>query len=160
MAGERAKGELDVRLARQDDRAILIDLQRRSSLASADEDVRRHLLDDPDIIDLNPEMISRDEVFVAEFDDVIVGFATIAAHEGNDAELEGIFVDPLHWRKGIGTALLRQVEREALAWGASRLHVVANPNAVDFYIAAGFSRLGERAMPFGPNGILMAKPVR
>ena len=152
--------ELDIRLARHDDRPLLIDLQRRASLACADEEVRRHLLDDPDIIDLNPEMISRDEVFVAELGTVVIGFATIAAHEGNDAELEGIFVEPAHWRKGVGTALLRQVEREALAWEASRLHVVASPGAVEFYLAMGFSRIGEKRMAFGPNGALMAKPMR
>lgn len=67
-------------------------------------------------------MIARNEVFVAQFGDRIVGFATIIAHEGNDAELEGLFVQPSDWRKGIGTALVRQIEREALAWGANRLH--------------------------------------
>jgi N-acetylglutamate synthase-like GNAT family acetyltransferase len=57
-------------------------------------------------------------------------------------------------------ALLHQIEREARAWGANRLHVVASPNVEAFYIAAGFIRTGERKMPFGPNGLMMVKPVR
>lgn len=151
--------DVDIRLARADDRRALIELQRRASLVLESEDVRRQLIENPEIIDLDPEMIARNEVFVAEFDGRIVGFATIMAHEGNDAELEGIFVEPSDWRKGIGTALLRQIEREALAWGASRLHVMANPNVESFYRNAGFQKIGERKTELGPIGLLMVKTV-
>ena len=150
---------LDIRLARPDDRHDLIELQRRASLAIEGEAVRQQLIDDPGIIDLDPEMIARNEVFVAEIAARIVGFATIIAHEGNDAELEGIFVEPAEWRKGIGSALLHQIEREAAAWGANRLHVIANPTAADFYRRAGFVVTGEKKTPLGPMAWLMAKPV-
>ncbi len=148
---------LDIRLARPDDRHDLIELQRRASLTW--DEVRQYFLDHPEIIDLDPEMIARNEVFVAEIGSRIVGFATIMAHEGNDVELEGIFVEPAEWRKGIGTALLRQIEREAAAWGANRLHVIANPTAADFYTRAGFVVTGEKKMLLGPMALLMAKPV-
>jgi N-acetylglutamate synthase-like GNAT family acetyltransferase len=146
---------LDIRLARPDDRDDLIELQRRASLASEGEEVRRQLLDNPDIIDLDPEMIARNEVFVAEVGTRIVGFATIIAHEGDDTELEGIFVEPSEWRQGIGTALLRQIEREAQAWGASRLHVVASRNTEAFYAREGFEAIGEQKTPLGPVALLM-----
>jgi GNAT superfamily N-acetyltransferase len=143
----------------------LIELLWRASLAW--DVVRQDLLDNPEVIDLDPEMIARNQVFVAERGGRTVGFATILPREssdgggeGNDAELEGIFVEPAEWRKGIGMALLHQIEREAQAWGANRLHVVASPNVEGFYIAAGFTRVGEQKMPFGPNGLLMVKPVR
>jgi len=148
---------LDIRLAHPDDRLNLIELQRRASLVY--EDTRQQLLDHPDVIDLDEEMLAHNEVFVAEFDGRIVGFATIIAHDGNDAEIDGLFVEPREWRKGIGTALVLQIEREAAAWGASRLHVLANRNALGFYKAMGFSALGERPTELGPTGILMAKPV-
>jgi GNAT superfamily N-acetyltransferase len=155
---------LDIRLARADDRQDLIELLWRASLAW--DVVRQDLLDHPDVIDVDPEMIARNQVFVAEQDGRIVGFATIIPHarddreaEGNDAELEGIFVEPSEWRKGVGMALLHQIEREARAWHANRLHVVASPNVEAFYLAGGFTRTGEQKMRFGPNGIVMVKPV-
>lgn len=157
--------ELDIRLARPDDRQNLIDLLWRASLAW--EVVRQDLLDNPEVIDIDPEMIARSQIFVAERGGRIVGFATIIPYEGddtrsegNDAELEGIFVEPAEWRKGIGMALLHQIEREAQAWGANRLHVIASPNVEGFYMRAGFTQTGEQHMPFGPNGLVMAKPVR
>jgi GNAT superfamily N-acetyltransferase len=155
---------LDIRLARPDDRQDLIDLLWRASLSW--DVVRQDLLDNPDVIDVDPEMIARSQVFVAEQGGRIVGFATILPREnrdgeaeGNDAELEGIFVEPSAWRRGVGTALMHQIEREARAWGANRLHVVASPNVEGFYVAAGFTRTGEQKMDFGPNGLLMVKPV-
>lgn len=151
--------KLDIRLARPDDRQVLIELQLRASMAGEDDEVRQQLIDDPDIIDLDPEMIARNEVFVAELGTRLVGFAAIIAHEGNDAELEGIFVEPAEWRKGIGTALLHQIEREAVAWGASRLHVVASVRAGEFYKHAGFEIVGETKTQLGPIACLMVKPV-
>ncbi|HZY67427.1 MAG TPA: GNAT family N-acetyltransferase [Devosia sp.] len=157
--------QVDIRLARADDRQALIDLLWRASLTW--EVVRQDLLDRPEVIDVDPELIARNQVFVAEEGDEVLGFATIVPYpseesgsEGDDAELEGIFVEPAHWRKGIGTALMEQIEREAEAWGANRLHVVASPNVEGFYQAAGFVRTGEKQMPFGPNGILMVRPVQ
>jgi N-acetylglutamate synthase-like GNAT family acetyltransferase len=149
--------DLDIRLARADDRQRLVELLWRASLAW--DVVRQDLLDNPELIDVDPEMIARNQVFVAEQAGRMVGFATIIPRESDDAELEGIFVEPSDWRKGIGMALLRQIEREARAWGANRLHVVASPNVEGFYVAAGFTRTGEQKMPFGPNGLLMVKPV-
>jgi GNAT superfamily N-acetyltransferase len=152
--------QVAIRIAHPDDRLNLIELQRRASLASETGEVRQMLIDDPGIIDLDEEMLANNEVMVAEIGDRIVGFATIIAHEGNDAELEGLFVEPAEWRKGIATQLVQAIEREAAAWGANRLHVLANQNVLGFYEATGFGRIGERRTELGPIGILMAKPVR
>ncbi|MDO8361020.1 MAG: GNAT family N-acetyltransferase [Devosia sp.] len=151
--------KLDIRLAQPDDRLKLIEVQRRASLASSEEEVVRQLRERPEIIDLDPEMIAANEVFVAEIGDRIVGFATIITHEGDDAELEGLFVEPSEWRKGIATALVHQIEREAAAWGANRLHVLANQNVLGFYEATGFTKIGEQKTELGPIGFLMVKPV-
>jgi N-acetylglutamate synthase-like GNAT family acetyltransferase len=149
--------DLDIRLAHPEDRLNLIELQRRASLVY--EDTRQQLLDNPDVIDLDEEMLANNEVFVAELAGRIVGFATIIAHEGNDAEIEGLFVEPSEWRSGIGRALVHQLEVEAVAWGASRLHVLANRNALGFYEAVGFTIIGEQKTELGPTGLLMAKAV-
>lgn len=148
---------VDIRLARADDRQDLVALLWRSALSW--EAVRQDLLDNPELVDVDPELIARNQVFVAAEGGRILGFATIVPHEGDDAELDGIFVEPSAWRRGIGTALLRQIEREARAWGANRLHVTAGANAEGFYAANGFTRTGEQRMTFGPNGLVMVKPV-
>ena len=150
---------IDIRIAHPDDRLNLVELQRRASLAVEEGEILQRLQDDPSLIDLDEEMLANNEVLVAEIGERIVGFATIVAHDGNDAELEGLFVEPTHWRQGIGTALVHAIEREAAAWGASRLHVVANPHAMPFYQATGFVQVGERKTPLGPMAPLLAKPI-
>lgn len=150
---------LGIRIAHPDDRPNLVELQRRASLAFADGDVRQQVLDNPDLISLDEEMLANNEVLVAEVGDRIVGFATIVAHDGNDAELEGLFVEPSEWRKGVGSALVRAIEREAAAWGASRIHVQANEHAQAFYEAVGFNKIGEKRTELGPMAAMMVKPV-
>ena len=152
--------QIDIRLARPDDRLKLVELMRRASLASSDLDVVRQLLERPEVIDLDAEMIAANEVFVAEIAGRIVGFATIITHDGNDAELEGLFVEPTDWRKGVATLLVRAIEREAAGWGANRLHVLANIEVLGFYEAAGFIAVGEKRTDFGPMAKIMVKPVR
>ena len=121
--------------------------------------MRQQLLDNPDLISLDEEMLANNEVLVAKVGDRIVGFATIVAHDGNDAELEGLFVEPSEWRKGVGSALVRAIEREAAAWGASRIHVLANEHAQAFYEAVGFNKIGEKRTELGPMAAMMVKPV-
>lgn len=149
---------LDIRLAQPGDRLELIELQRRASLTW--NDLRDYFLEHPEIINLDPEMFAGNQVFVAQRGDRVVGFATIITHEGDDAELEGLFVEPAEWRKGIGTALVRAIEREAQAWGANRLHVIANRDVRGFYEANGFVSVGERKTQLGPIALLMVKPMR
>jgi len=151
--------QLAIRIAHPDDRLNLIALQRRASLAAATGDVLQQLLERPDRIDLDEEILANNEVIVAERGTRILGFATIVAHDGNDAELEGLFVDPVHWRQGIGRALVRAIEREAAAWGATRLHVLAAANIVPFYAVLGFEIVGEQRTELGPAALLMAKPI-
>ncbi len=151
------KRALDIRMAHPDDKPNLVDLQRRASLVGYSGEIL-DMLTEPGFIDLDEEMLANNEVIVAEMGARIVGFATIVAHDGNDAELEGIFVEPDLWRQGIGTALVHAIEREAIAWEATRLHVLANPNALYFYKALGFVASGEKKMRFG-TAIVMAKPI-
>jgi len=150
---------LDIRLARPDDRPALIELKRRAALAANPEPVRRQLRERPELIDLDPDSIAANAVFVAERGGKLLGFAAVATHDGDDAELADIFVEPAHWREGIGTALLGAILREAAAWGANRLHVLANAEALGFYERHGFVRLGEQRTPLGPMAVLMARPI-
>ena len=150
---------VEIRLAHPDDRLNLIELQRRASLVGETGDVLQRLLDEPELIDIDEELLANNEVIVAEIGSTIVGFASFIAQDGNDAELDGMFVEPSHWRQRSGRALIEAVERELVAWQATRLRVVANPNALAFYTALGFVVIGEEKTPLGPVAPVMAKAI-
>jgi GNAT superfamily N-acetyltransferase len=63
---------------------------------------------------------------------------------GRDAEIEHLWVLPEFIGLGVGRTLLQQ----ALDWCASRglasLKVVADPNAIGFYLAAGGKLIGRQ----------------
>ena len=153
------KHQIRIRIAHPDDKLNIIEVQRRASLASETGDILDKLLEQPELFDIDEELLANNEVIVAEIGTTIVGFASFIAQDGNDAELEGMFVDPKHWRQGIGRLLIDAVMRELIAWQATRLRVVANPNALAFYKAMGFVAIGEEKTPLGPVAPVMALPV-
>ena len=120
-----------IRPARIEERQALEDLQRRASLAN--EEHRAVLLANPDAIELPVGQIERGEVFVAETDGQVAGFAALIG-----AELDGLFVEPELWGRGIGRALVDVAVHEARRQGLS-VSVIANPAALQFYEKCGFS---------------------
>ena len=136
-----------VRSAFPDERLALEELQRRASLAL--DEYREQLEANPDAIDLPAEQIERGEVIVAEIGGRIAGFAVVLAEEGK-AELDGLFVEPGLWRRGIGSALVEAAIHEARRRGLSLLTVVASPSAKEFYERCGFTVEGAAETRFGP----------
>ncbi|HET9336142.1 MAG TPA: GNAT family N-acetyltransferase [Sphingomicrobium sp.] len=138
--------ELTVRMARPEERDALEALQRRSSLALAEYNAQ--LEAEPEAIHLPLEQIERGEVIVAELDDRLAGFAAVVIAD-DMAELDGLFVEPEHWRKGIGSALVDIAVHEARRQGLA-MTVVANPSAREFYEKCGFTVEGDAVTRFGP----------
>ena len=103
---------------------------------------------EPDAIELPISMIERDEVMVAEFGGEAAGFAVVFIGE-EEAELDGLFVEPELWRQGIGAALVDVATHEARKRGLA-LMVTANPSASEFYEKCGFTVEGEAQTRFGP----------
>ena len=134
-------GDLTIRLARADERPMLIGLQRQASLMW--EEDREALLAEPDVIDVPSGQIAEGRVHVCERDGVVAGFSVVLPRADGSAELDGLFVDPAAWRQGIGRWLVNHCEAVAREAGASRLNVVANKRAAGFYLACGFEVLGE-----------------
>lgn len=145
-----------VRLARCNERMALEDLQRRASLVS--ESYRKQLLAHPDAIVLPHEQIEDGRVFVAERQGMTLGFCVVLARTNGDAEIDGLFVEPGVWKQGVGRQLVAHAERIAASSGASSLCVIANPEAVDFYVACGFELTGKQETRFG-MALAMRKPV-
>lgn len=78
----------------------------------------------------------RCDIFVAvDADDNVLGFSQINPQM---FEVEAVYVDPDHVRRGIGRALLAEVEGVAVAGGLRTLRLAASLNAAPFYRACGF----------------------
>ena len=135
------------RLARIEELGELEDLQRRASLAL--DEYREALLAHPDAIALPAEQIERGEVLVAELDGRIAGFGVVLDQDGT-AELDGLFVEPELWRRGIGSALVKEAVHDARCRGLSLMTVVASPGAREFYQRCGFTVEGAAQTRFGP----------
>jgi GNAT superfamily N-acetyltransferase len=136
-----------IRLAREEERGALEDLQRRASLAigTYHEQLEAH----PEAIHLPASQIALGEALVAEIDGEVVGFAVLL-DKSESAELDGLFVEPARWRQGIGSALVLEAVHVARNRGLSLVTVVAEPGARRFYEKCGFRLEGEAETRFGP----------
>ena len=133
---------LAIRLARAEEHEALEELQRRASLAN--ENDRPHLEAHPDAVHLPPAQIANGQVLVAEMAGEVAGFAAVVG-----GELDGLFVEPQLWRRGVGAALVDAATHVARRKGLA-LTVIANPHALAFYRRCGFSVEGEAQTRFGP----------
>lgn len=140
------RAEVRLRPARALERQALEELQRRASFANPED--RPHIEAHPDAIDLPLAFIERGEVTVAEVNGDVAGFAVIQAHDGF-TELDGLFVEPERWGKGIGRALVDEAAHEARRNGHA-LVVIANDAARGFYERCGFTLEGAAETRFGP----------
>ena len=131
-----------IRRARPEEREALEDLQRRASLAL--DEYRAQIEAHPDAVHLPIEQLERNDVFVAELDGRIAGFAALV-----DGELDGLFVEPELWGRGIGRTLVEEAVHEARRQGLS-VGVTAEPAARGFYEKCGFAVEGEAQTRFGP----------
>jgi GNAT superfamily N-acetyltransferase len=138
--------DLTIRLARPEEQQELEALQRRASLALGE--YNQQLEAEPDAIQLPIEQIEGGAVIVAEHDAGIAGFAVVLIDD-DGAELDGLFVEPAHWRNGIGAALVDVAVHEARRQGLAMM-VIANPSAREFYEKCGFTLEGEAETRFGP----------
>jgi GNAT superfamily N-acetyltransferase len=139
--------DIVVRPARQAERSSLEALQWRASLANSGD--RDALLANPDAIVLPVEHITDGHVFVAEHDGVILGFAALLPRPDGNAELDGLFVEPSLWKRGVGRLLVEHCAGAARGRASRILHVVGNPQAEGFYTACGFRTTGTVETRFG-----------
>ena len=137
-----------IRDARPDEARALEALQRRSS--NVWEEYRAQLAAHPDAIAAPHRAIAERRVRVAiDASGHPLGFSVVLPVEDGRCELDDLFVEPDRMRRGVGRMLVQDVARRAAASGASRVDVVANPNALGFYSRLGFEVTGEASTRFG-----------
>jgi GNAT superfamily N-acetyltransferase len=135
-----------IRIGTSADLPTARDVYRRASLSN--EGDRDNLLAHPEYLVLGPEGLAEGRTHVAEQDGSVVGFATWA-EAGGVMDLEDLFVDPDYRRRGLAMALVGRIAEVLRARGAERLEVTANPHAMEFYRAAGFTDCGVAETSFG-----------
>lgn len=143
-----------IRLGTSADLAAARGVYRRASLSNAGD--RDNLLAHPDFLILGPDGLAEGRTHVAEQDGSVVGFATWADLDGV-IELEDLFVDPDYRRRGLAMALVSRIAEVLRARGTQRMEVTANPHAMEFYRAAGFTDIGsaETALGTAPRMVLV-----
>lgn len=139
---------MDIRDATIDDLPTLRSVFRRASLTNVDD---RPLFEEhPELLDLPEEAVREGRTRAAVVDGAVVGFATLAPGAERDAvELEDLFVDPDHMRRGIARALIADVRSAATASGHRRVEVDGNAHALAFYESVGFVSVGEVQLEHG-----------
>jgi N-acetylglutamate synthase-like GNAT family acetyltransferase len=70
------------------------------------------------------------------------------------ALLYGLFVDPAHWKRGIGRVLFGAAVARAKEIKAGAIMIYAEPSAEGFYKQMGAIRIGEGPLYFSPEIIL------
>lgn len=105
------------------------------------EDQQSHL--EEVIPEMNVDFAEKDRYnyFVAIEDEKIIGVAGFQKESGTVA---GIFVDPKHKKKGIGSKLMRKIEENAREQGITEMETLASLEAVDFYKKNGYKITGEK----------------
>ena len=81
---------------------------------------------------------------MATLGDDIAGFYSLGELSEDSYELEALFVDPPRIGTGVGGALLRHAIDWLSTTSARRLLIQSDPQASDFYLAAGARKTGEK----------------
>jgi len=92
------------------------------------------------------------DFFVAVVDEEVVGYTHVGPHPPRRVhQIYRLYVDPDHWREGIGRNLLAEAEqalydRDVTAYEAEVL--AGNDRGIAFYEAVGFERVDEQETEF------------
>jgi len=97
--------------------------------------------------------IGRELLFVYDAGDGPEGTCELTV-DGDEGEIGLMFVDPASMGKGIGAALWRYVEAEAVRQGVRRLVIDSDPQAEGFYQA-----MGARTIGTAPSGSIPGRTL-
>jgi predicted GNAT family N-acyltransferase len=98
--------------------------------------------------------------FVARADGRVVGTARLRPLAPGLAKVERVAVLRSERGKGIGAALMEQVESRARSQGLASLVLSAQESALVFYTRLGYRAEGERSFEAGIPHRTMRKPLR
>jgi N-acetylglutamate synthase-like GNAT family acetyltransferase len=151
--------ELRIRLARVEEAAALSDLCVRSKAVWGYDAAFMALM--PAALAVARDEIAAGDVWIAAVDRETVGIVALAPGAVPDTiDLNKLFVAPGWIRSGVGRALLAHAVAEARRCGATRLTILADPNAAGFYEREGARRIGEAPSDAIPGRFLPLYEIR
>jgi ribosomal-protein-alanine N-acetyltransferase len=109
---------------------------------------------------------SRRLYLVAEEGNTLIGYGGMMFTGGPQADVVTLAVDPAHWGRGAGTALLRALVDAASLRGCAEVLLEVredNPRARQLYLRNGFTEVGIRRgyyQPSGVDAVVMRKVLR
>jgi [ribosomal protein S18]-alanine N-acetyltransferase len=109
---------------------------------------------------------SRRLYLVAEEGNTLIGYGGMMFTGGPQADVVTLAVDPAHWGRGAGTALLRALVEAANLRGCAEVLLEVredNPRARQLYLRNGFTEVGIRRgyyQPSGVDAVVMRKVLR
>ncbi len=135
--------EMNIRMATADDEDFLIANQRHISA------------------ELMKEKIARREVYVAEVDGQILGWARYGLFWDNLPFLNMIYVSENHRQSGIGSALMRVWECDMAESGHSLVltSTLSNEDAQHFYRKLGYRDCGSLFLPGEAEELFLMKKL-
>jgi GNAT superfamily N-acetyltransferase len=143
-----------VRLARIEEAAALSDLCFRSKQVWDYDEAFMAFCREP--LRVKPEQIAAADVWAAVAGDQSIG-GIVSLAPGEDPatlDLDKLFIEPGQIRRGIGRLLLAHAVGEARRHGATRLTILADPNAAAFY-----ERNGARFVRMAPSDAIPGRVV-
>ena len=105
------------------------------------------------MLQLEPEDVAEQEVWVLDLDGIAVGWHRVTDH-GERAELEDLWLEPPVIGTGLGRFLFQHAVGVAADMGATRMEWDADPYAVGFYLAVGGEEIGETPSAAEPGRML------
>ena len=90
-------------------------------------------------------------VQVAEQSGEVIGVVEVLSTVLQGIAVLGIFVDPAHWKKGVGRALFETAIARARTLKVGALMIYASPFAEGFYSRLGAIRIGEGPFVYSPE---------
>jgi putative acetyltransferase len=147
-------GQITVRLARHEDARPIPDVQYDAVHKTAAKDYPPQVLSEWSA----PVTQERIQAFlqnpdnelrlVAEINGEIVGFGALVLEQN---ELRACYVKSSAVRRGVGTMLLGELERQAVSAGTVTLHLASSTTAENFYLANGYKvvKCGEHTLRTG-----------
>ena len=140
-----------VRAARVDDAAELAQIAVRATKHDGyDDDAIARFMPG---LKVNLALIAAGLVFVAEDEQGFpLGYVALRpTGMGGLILLEGIFVDPVCARSGVGTRLFATAVEHSRKMAGSVILVYSSPNSVGFYARLGAIRIGMTPFVFSPD---------
>ena len=145
-----------IRDARVGDLDALNHVYRRAALSNPGD--RAILLARPEALEVTAASLTIGRTRVAAIGGRVVGYVTSSLH-GDRLELDALFVDPDHRRRGIAHDLVMDAVAFAQAGEVDQIEVTANPDAVAFYDQMGFMEIGVVDTPLGVPATRLRRPV-